>query len=225
MKPILQFAGILAVGALIIIGTTYVTNSLKKPEVIQTAVTVVAQSPQCPNDFSSYQSLVNSGQSVELVKNLNTYAANGNFINDKTIAVTRSGSDQVACGYLYVRAGIDGHPLDLTYDSIYISPQGLGGQILRSKTIAITNPVASTTEVLLPLNAITYLPSLPYNPNAQNYQIVNWSDLLNAANTITFHIGLSTLSPNAVINEIIIAYKCWNPSTGQETNNCQLSVQ
>lgn len=225
MKSILQFAAILLVGAAIVVGTTWITNLLKKPLVVQNTIEkpIIVQPPQCPNNFSSYKDLLNLNQSVRLVKDLNTYASNGKFIHSISVNITRSGAAKIACGYLYVRAGIDGHSLDQKYDSVYISPQELGGQILRSKSIAIPNPIINTTELLLPLETVSYLPSLPYNPDAQNYRIANWVYLLNTANNISFRIGLSTLDPRGIINEITIAYKCWDPNTGQPSNDCQLS--
>ncbi len=226
MKSVKQFTAILVIGAVVVIATTFVVNSLRKPLVVQNTVSVPAQPPQCPEDFNSYQALVNSGQSVELVNNLSeTYASGGIFMNGKDITITTSGAGQIACGYLYVKAGIDGHALDPNYDSVYISPQGLGGHLLASKTIAIPNAPTSTTQILLPLTSISYLPNLPYNPNAQNFETVNWADLLNATNKINFQIGLSTTDPRGEIDDVIIAYQCWDPSTGKPSTDCQLSVQ
>jgi hypothetical protein len=68
------------------------------------------------------------------------------------------------------------------------------------------------------------LPSLPYDPNAQNYQIANWVDLLNAANSINFQISLSATNQNAVINQVIIAYQCWDATTGASSTDCQLAL-
>jgi len=224
-KPILQLILILLSGAIIIIGTTVLVNKIREPQVIEKINTIerIVKAPEC-DSFNDYQSIINKGQFLILAKDRNTYSENGQFINNFNTNVNRSGDSQIACGYLFVKARINGNELSNQYDSVYINPEGFGGHILRSKSLKIENTETNKTNILLPLEAISYLPTVPYNPNAQNYKIANWVNLLNTGDKVNFNIGLSSLDSRGYIDEIIIAYKCWDSITGKETQSCQLSL-
>ncbi|HAH04276.1 TPA: hypothetical protein DCL28_01805 [Candidatus Komeilibacteria bacterium] len=203
-------------------------NLIREPEIKVSEkiveVNKVIRQPDCGNNFNDYQFLVNKGQFLTLVKEKNTYASNGAFINGFNVNINRSGDGKIACGFLYIKTRINGKGLDENYDSVYINPNGFGGQILRTKSLSIENKEENKTQVLLPLNSISYLPTLPYNPNAQDYEISNWVNLLNTGDKVNFQIGLSALDSRGYIDEITLAYKCWDSSTGQETQDCQLSL-
>lgn len=218
MKPIIQFTIILVIGSAIVLGTTLLVNFIREPEV------KIIKAPECGDNFNDYKRLVDKGQFLTLAKNRNTYAFKGQFINNFNVNVNRSGDGQIACGYLYAEARINGKELDAQYDSIYINPADFGGHILRSKSFQVESNEVNKTEILLPLNSISYLPAIPYNPNAQNYKIANWVNLLNTGDKVNFKIGLSALDSRGYIDEITIAYKCWDSNTGKETQNCQLSL-
>ncbi|MBI5306713.1 hypothetical protein HZB04_03995 [Candidatus Wolfebacteria bacterium] len=220
---ILQTILIFIIGAIIILSTGWAANKFRKPEIIEKKEVVekVISQLECPNNFEIYQDLIKKGQFVNLLENASSYATNGKFIKDYEITINKTG--EIACGYLYVRARNDGKPLDEKYDSIYINPHDLGGHLLRSRSILILNPIVNKTETLLPLNAISFLSELPYNPMSQNYRIADWVKLLNAINQIKFNIALSTQDPTGFIDEVKIAYKCWNSQIGKETQDCQLS--
>ncbi len=227
-----QFAGILLVGTSIVIGTSWITNWLKKPDIIEKVIEkpviqeVVLRAPVCDGGYAEFQRLLASGQSLQLIHNESMFARAGRFINPKDVVVQRSGTGEVACGYLYVRTRKDGRALEEKYDSVYINPQGFGGHILAKKgNVEISDPTPNKTEYLLPLNSISYVPNIPYDPNAQNYKIVNWVNVLNASNETTFSIALSTLHEQGMIENISIIYKCWDPTDGKETRACQLSAQ
>jgi len=172
-----------------------------------------------------YKDLVNGGQSVVLVKNVSTYASLGELVNLQEIKLKRSGEGEVACGYLYARANKDGKPLEDKFESIYVSPQEFGGHLLNRKGMPILDPITRATEVLLPLNAIPYLPRVPFDADAQDFRIADWVKLLNVTNEVVFRIGLSVGDSRGAIEEVRIAYKCWNPEIGRETQDCQLSVE
>jgi len=203
--------------AVILIG--YISNHFTASPSPQTVLVV---SPACNNSEAEFASLVAAGQSVDLTKNLNTYAYQGKFVNEKTVIVNRSGTGEIACGYLDIKAHKSGDkPLNDTYDSIYVNPQGFGGHLLASRNILQGNDL----ELLLPLNSIPYLPGI-YNPNPQNFTVANWATLLNVSNQTTFQIALSIQDSGAVIDDLTIAYKCWDPSSGATTTtNCQLGTQ
>jgi hypothetical protein len=229
MKDIIKFAIILAVGALIIMATSYVVNMLKVPDVKitekVTTIEKVVKTPDCDNSFGEYKTLIDKGQYLVLAKDKSAYSANGHFVNDFIVNVNRMGDGKIACGYLYIKTRKDGHSLDPNYDSIYINPNDFGGHILRSKSLEIPQKEQNKTEVLLPTNSISYIPNVPYNPNAQDYKVSNWSNLFNVSDQINFKIGLSTIDPQGYIDQIIIAYKCWDPNTGLESHDCQLSLK
>ncbi|MBU1037325.1 hypothetical protein KKF32_04890 [Patescibacteria group bacterium] len=228
IKPIIQFTVILLIGSGIVLGTTSIVNLIREPEVKVSEKVVevekIINAPECGKSFSDYESLVAKGQFLTLAENRNTYASNGQFINAFNVNVNRSGDGKIACGFLYVKARINGKELDKNYDSVYINPNGFGGHILRTKSLYIQNKEENKTEVLLPLSSISYLPNKPYNSNAQNYQIANWVNLLNTGSQVNFQIGLSALDTRGYIDEIKIVYKCWDSKTGEETQDCQLSL-
>lgn len=209
-----------------------IANDYKKnnqpPQIIEK--TVAIQVPDCPQTFTDYQAL-EKRQSVELIHNFHAYAAGGGFIKDnQNISLVKTGNDEIACGYLYVKAVKDHKKID-NIDHIYINPNGFGGHIVSSNSITLDHtPPDNTIEFVLPLDAITYLQDKrPYRPNAQDNRIANWVKMLNVSNQTTFAINSAIQNDEAIIEEVRIAYKCWNPSdienNQKETNNCQLGVQ
>lgn len=214
------------IGALFILVVTYGVRVLLIKPNEQEVVEVLVKQPQCERTVEEYRTLVSNGQSITLLSNAISYAGQGErFVKSYDINLIRSGEGEVACGYLYAKVSKANQSIDEKFDSIYVNPQGLGGHLLRSRSIQIDDPADNFTEVLFPLASIPYLPNIPYRPEAQNFEIANWSKLLNVSQKTAFEVGLSTLSPSGVINELTIAYKCWNPETGEETMGCQLSVE
>lgn len=183
---------------------------------------LIISTPTCLGSEAEYRELIEKGQSVLLSQNQWSHASTGRFVGDKRVIARRGG--EIACGYLYVEAHKGSSPLDEKYDSIYVNPQGLGGHIVRSRSLEVSG-VETKTQVLLPLDSISYLPKVPYDSESQDFEIADWVKLLNASPKIEFWIALSALSPNSVIDEVRIAYKCWDPSTGKEATDCQLSIE
>lgn len=208
--------------------TIIIPEKTKEPEVREVVEKiieereVVLRAPKCERSFAEYEKLVQDGQSVLVLADTRSYAITGDLFSKRKI-VRRNG--ELACGYLYARANKGNKSLDEVYDSIYISPQELGGHLIRPRSITLDKKKDNKTEVLLPLSAIPYLPSIPYDPQAQNFDIADWVKLFNAAQKIKVDIGLSTLSQAGLIEEVRIAYRCWNPETGKETNDCSLGVE
>lgn len=208
--------------------TVIIPEKTKEPEVREVVERVVEEreivlrAPKCERSFAEYEKLVQDGQSVLVLADTKSYAVAGDLLSKRKI-VRRSG--ELACGYLYARASKGNRPLDEVYDSIYINPQELGGHLIRPRSITLDKKQDSKTEVLLPLSSIPYLPNVPYDPQAQNFDIADWVKLFNAAQKIKVDIGLSTLNASGLIEEVRIAYRCWNPETGKETNDCSLGVE
>ena len=195
-------------------------------EVVETVIEekeIILRAPKCDRSFAEYKNLVDKGQSISILENKYSYAStNGKFAIDYNKKVRREG--EVACGYLYVKASNGARSLSYDYDSIYINPQELGGHLLRPRSIEMEETKENKTEVLFPLSAVPYLPNVPYNPTAQNFEITNWVKLLNSSQKIKMTIALSTMSQAGLIEEVRIAYRCWNPDTGKEVHDCQLSL-
>lgn len=228
MKKFLQTIAIFFVGAGIITFTAWMVNRFREPEVIERVTEKVVEKPVratlgCPRSYELYKALVDGRQYLPLLENARMYAAGGDFVNDRYVTVERTGN--IACGYLYVRARKNGSPLEDRYESVYINPHDFGGHLLARRSMPVASPIPGKTEILLELNAIPYLPGLPYNPNAQNFRVANWVNLLNASGEIVFHVGLSAADPRGFVEEVGIAYKCWDPSTGLETQDCQLGLK
>lgn len=228
-----QVVGFLIIVFLIVFGTSYASRigdkqdlekiaEEKVKEVIKEKKVLVLP-PKCDNNFDEYTALKKRGQSIQLANNHFDHGEKGKFVNPLKETVRISGDDDFACGYIYFRVSKSNKPLDNKFDSIYINPQGFGGHILRNKGILLNN-TDTHTEALLPLNAVSFLPNSPYNPEAQNFRIANWVNLLNVNSHLTFDIALSTIDKGGRIEEITIGYKCWNVQTGEESNNCQLSL-
>ena len=215
-------------GIIIFWKTVIIPEKTKEPEVREVVEKVIEEkeivlrAPKCERSFAEYEKLVQDGQSLVVLADTKSYAVSGDLLSKRKI-VRRNG--ELACGYLYARASKGNKPLDEVYDSIYISPQELGGHLIRPRGITIDKKQDNKTEILLPLSSIPYLPSVPYNPQAQNFEIADWVKLFNAAQKIKVDIGLSTLSTAGFIEEVRIAYRCWNPDTGKETHECSLGVE
>jgi len=229
-----QLFTILIIGILFVIIATSVVKFISPKNVERDAVEKVVKEiikervlitkPICENNYEGYSQLIDNKQFVRLAKNHGAYAENKQLLNVLDKIVNISGKDEVACGYLYFKASKGKNPIDPIYDSVYIKPSDFGGHILREKSIQLENK-EEFTDVLMSLDSIAYLPSSPYDSNAQNFRIANWTHLLNVNSHLKFSMGLSIQDGSAVIEEIIIAYKCWNPETGEETKGCQLSLQ
>ncbi len=223
MKAIFQTLIIFVIGAVVILTTAFFVKKFKEPEVVEKIVEtkVKITAPECQRNFTEFTKLVNSGQYFKVLENARSQAQNGFFTQGSVheTAVHRVG--EIACGYLYVEASAGGKPLDDKYDSIFVEAQNYGGHLVRTRSIE-TEGNQGTTKVLFELNSIPYLPNVPYNPNAKDFRISNWVKLFGVNSSVDFRIALSTQSAG-FIKEVGVAYKCWNPDTGDETFDCQLS--
>lgn len=227
-----QFIVFIVIVSVFVFGSTFLARSLTAPnqEEVEKIVKNVIQEkylplrPTCAGTLDEFQDLRDSGKVLRIANNNPSYAENGNLIGGTKPTVMISGQDEIGCGYLYIRVSKSHKPFDPNFDSVYINPQGFGGHILRNKGIML-NDQGEYTEALIPLDAVAYLPNVPYDPNAQNFHIANWVNLLNVNSHVDFDLALSTLDKGGLIEDVSIAYKCWNNETGTEANNCQLSLQ
>jgi hypothetical protein len=176
----------------------------------------------CPKDSRSYEA-AKQNKNLVLLSTTSSYGKAGEgFIKESVISLKRSGlNSQIACGYLFYRVSAGNHPINQQYENLYMIPtQGeqFGGHILPDGKNTITNDeVNGKTEILLPLDDISY-----DGTDRKNIKRANWVSLLNVSDQIDFTIALNTTNLMGGIDSVEIAYKCWNPETGQETTDCEL---
>lgn len=172
----------------------------------------------CPPDFLSYTTI---NQNVKLIdKRTVMFADNGQFINPQVVvAKSETDNSKVACGYLFVRAGTQTNGALQSWEDVYINPNMFGGHIISQNAIVV-NDGSEYSEYLFSLDKIPYWPTAARKPS----RIANWAYLLNVSNEVKFDIALNTNDKSGFIDELAIAYKCWNPSTGEENNGCKLYI-
>lgn len=178
----------------------------------------------CPNDFSSYEKVT---KRLKLVENIPSFGNPDGSFTGKTVSIKRTGlKSQVACGYLFYRVSVGDKPIEQKYANLYMgavdSRGGVqsGGHVLPDKNVEIVNRNTNgKTEILLPLNSITY-----DGTERKNIKQANWISLLNVSDQIDFQVALNTAEQSGKIDLVEIAYKCWNPETGEETQDCSLDL-
>ncbi len=222
-KALLQVAVILTVG----IGSIWLASLLiekeEKPEEIAQEIIkqVILKRPNCPDVSTSFMELKDKGQIVTLTKDLNSYGADGFFINKKFTIVKSTGSgSQVACGYLYIKAHAKDRPLQRQWENPFIRPGQFGGHIVYENAIS-DKDFEKKSEFLFNLSNIAYKETLD-SPETRK---ADWASLLNVTDKILFEIALNTTDSSGTIDEVSIAYQCWNPETGQTTSDCRLMLQ
>lgn len=188
------------------------------PQGVEVAVPVTRQIVSCPQDRLSY-SVVD--KSIGLIsKKTVMFASNGEFINPQ-IVVTKSETEdsKVACGYVFVRAGTETNGALQSWEDIYINPNTFGGHIVSQNAISV-NDGENFSEYIFSLDRIPYWPT-----TARKVVLsADWASLLNVSNQVKFDIALNTNDRTGFIDELKIAYKCWNPKTGEENTGCKLEI-
>lgn len=229
MKNIKIAALYLVVGLIFVVGGAWISNKLvgnNSGNITVATSTLQAFAPVvCPNDTQSFQA-TKANKDVLLLENKSSYATNGSFDgHDYNVVLKRTGlKSEIACGYLFYTVSVGSRPVQQGYENLYMTPSystQFGGQILPTNTNAISiSEVNNQTQVLLPLD------SIPYDGTSRvNIKQADWASLLNVTDQMSFNIALNTTSQYGHIDSVEIAYKCWNPQSGQETNDCNLAVE
>jgi len=173
----------------------------------------------CPSDLSAF---ADSMKKVTLLEDKPSNGTKG-ILKGYKVTIQRTGlTSSIACGYLLYRVSFGGKPIEQDYMTLVMNPTGgqFGGHLFPDETRgAIMQEQKNSTEVLIPLNKITF-DGLTRNP----IKTVDWAALLNVAPQIEFDIALSADVPDGRIDLVQIAYKCINKETGQETQDCDLEV-
>ena len=195
----------------------------------QKQTTVISNSTQptvvtCSPDFNSYLALSKDPNHVtELISQRKSmFAKDGAFINSQVI-ITKSETEhsKVACGYLFVRAGTTFGPLK-KWENVYINPSNFGGHIDPKGQIGVGDG-NNFSEYVFPLNNITYWKNLTDHAQG-SVSKADWAALLNVSDKVAFDIALNTEDKTGFIDKLSIAYKCWDPSTGQENSDCKINI-
>lgn len=220
-KVAVQVFIILAIG----IGFVWLSSSFSKQkpqeEIVKEVIKeVILKRPSCPNTSEYFTELKNAGQIVVLAKNLNSYGIDGNFVKVKRTIVKSVGSgSQIACGYLYVKAHVAGRALQEKWEHPYVKPDEFGGHLIIDSAI-VNKGEAGATELIFNLGNINYTEIL-----SSETRKADWAALLNVSDRTTFDTALSTTNESGIIDEVSIAYQCWNPETGQTTHDCRLITE
>ncbi len=222
-KATLQVLIILAIGFGFVWLTSLFNKQKPSEEIAKEVVKeVILKRPSCPNTSESFTQLKDLGQIVVLAKNLNSYGKDGVFVNEKFTVVKSIGSgSQIACGYLYVKAHAGKRPLQEKWEHPYIKSGEFGGHLVIDQAI-LNKEESGATEFLFNLSNINYKEGATVG---QEIRKADWAALLNVSDRTQFEIALNTSDETGVIDEVLIAYQCWNPETGQTTHDCQLTVE
>lgn len=229
MKKYLIVLLYLITGLVIVVGGGWASNKLNEQNNSKSTSSPVPTytGVTCPVDFSSYQSLAKDP--IHVVKLIgqrkNMFAQNGQFVNTEVV-ITKNNTQQskVACGYLYIKAGTQDYGALQSWEYIYINPDLYGGHIYTTDSFNSGNK-GNFSEYIIPLSRIQYW---KYNTDIgagkQTLLTADWTSLLNVSNQVKFNIDFNTNDNSGYIDEVSIAYKCWNPITGQENNGCKLTI-
>lgn len=178
----------------------------------------------CPSDFISYQELSKDPQNIVSLINERTpmYAENGQFHSKIVVTKIETEKSKVACGYLFVKAGTTTYGPIQKWENLYINPNGFGGHINPINNIGLGDS-ENFSEYLFPLSKMSYWPTRDKR-TSNDLLSADWGVLLNVSPSIGFEIGLNTNDKTGFIDEFSIAYKCWNPETGEENHDCKIEV-
>ena len=180
----------------------------------------------CSPNFLSYQKLIeDTSRVVKLINERKImFAKNGGFINSQ-IVITKNETQEsrVACGYLFVRAGTVTNGSLQSWENVYINPDNFGGHINSEDHFGLGDS-SHYSEYLFSLSKIKYWKNRAERAKG-NLSSADWAALLNVSDRVTFIIALNTQDTTGFIDTLSIAYKCWNPETGEENSKCSLKVE
>ncbi|MEK7131718.1 MAG: hypothetical protein AAB797_03235 [Patescibacteria group bacterium] len=219
VKPngIMDYAGSIFLVVLFLVGFYIYSKIASNNPPSSGTVPVAVERPvvTCPADRLSYTTVTKNVKLIEIRTSM--FAENGKFINPQVvIAKSETQDSKVACGYVFMRAGTAQGALR-SWENIFVVPNAFGGHINPDSTIS-RNDGANFSEYLFSLDKIQYWP----DRNRKTVLEADWAALLNVSPEINFNIALNTTDKTGFIDEITIAYKCWNPATGEENTGCKL---
>ncbi len=210
---------IMGVGLGVVFGVSIALGRFKDQPAQIVPSELVKSIISCPTDFDSY---IKTEKKLSLIQGRPSNGTNGSIKGYK-VTIERTGlTSDIACGYLFYSVNFNNKPIEQEYMALFMRPTSsqFGGHILPDeKKGAIINVFTDGTQILMPLDIITY-DGLSRNPIKE----ANWVSLLNVSQQMEFEVGLSADTQNGMIDDLQIAYKCINKETGRETNDCSLKV-
>lgn len=232
-KAKLEFEGLKAIGFFVIafifiVSAVWFSSWLiKKTGLNDTQPTLPSTktSVTCPADSLSYNTFIkNDGKTAKLIDGRKSmFASDGRFINlQKVITKNETKESKVACGYLLIRAGTELSGALQSWENVYINPNNYGGHINSENQIGMGD-AREFSEYIFNLNEIQYWKTRAHRSRG-SLSSADWASLLNVSEEVVFEIALNTNDRSGFIDEISIAYKCWNPTTGEENKVCELEV-
>jgi hypothetical protein len=216
----LRALGIFGAALVFVLAAVFLSSKIEKTDNNDEVENQTAQEKiTCPNDFASFASTT---KKVSLIENKPSNGAKG-VAKGYKVTLKRTGlTSDIACGYLSYKISFAGRPIEQDYMSLSMKPTGsqFGGHIIPDeKRGALIGEVDSKTEVLMPLDTITF-DGLERNPIKE----VNWAALLNVTEQIEFEIALSADTPLGNLDSVEMGYKCINKETRRATEDCNLEV-
>jgi len=198
-------------------GSIWIASLFSKEEVEPAVVS-------CPLDTDSYQE-TKAKKNIAVLNDKSSYGVNGSFTgHDYNVVLKRTGlQSQIACGYLFFKVSVGDKPIELASEGLYMilsDSRQFGGHIMAGAEYVInTSVVNNKTEILIPLGVVSH-----DGTTRTNIKKSDWVSLLNVGDQISFNLALNTVRTLGRIDSVEIAYKCWNPQTGQENSDCGLEV-
>jgi len=211
----------LFIGLVFVVGGAWISSKLIHDEKSMPLNKITVE---CPANFLAYNELSKMPEhTVELINKIeNMYAENGQFVGSKIVVMkNETKNSKIACGYLYVSAGTSNGSLK-PWENIYINPNDFGGHINSENQIG-PGDGSKSSEYLFPLNKMSYWRNLS-DRGGNILSNADWSALMNVSDKLSFIINLNTENQSGFINKMSIAYKCWDPQTGEENDGCKLNI-
>lgn len=173
----------------------------------------------CPPTYDGFKS-ISQGQILSLIDTKTpAYASNGDFVNSTIIVSKRNTTSEVVCGYLYVKTGTESFGRLRDWENVYVNPNKFGGHLITGDALYQSDE-ESYTESLFSLEDITYRPIRDSN----EIRSANWAALMNVSDIIEFNIALNTEDRTGYIEEISLAYRCYDFETKKESQDCKFNV-
>lgn len=116
--------------------------------------------------------------------------------------------------YVYIKALVQDKKLT-KYDSLYLKVNGQGGHLFRPASLAL--PESEQTELLYPLEKISYLPNIPYDESRTPNEL-NALNFFGDSKKINIYSFLSSWRTGKIL-ELSIFYGC------REGEECSLEIK
>ena len=211
---------VMGIGLLTVFGVSISLSKYKDEGTVKPGEIIVPVIA-CPNDTNSFFST--STKKLTLLENKKSNGTNGT-LKGYRVTLKRTGlTSDIACGYLFYQASFDGKPIEQASMALNIKPTNskLGGHIWPDeKKGAIISILSDKTQVLMPLDTITY-DGTTRNPIKE----INLAALLNVAQEMEFEIALSADTSLGKLDLVQLGYKCVNKETRKTTEECNLEVK